>query len=346
MKLKILILVILLICGSFFIKGQNRQIVSLDGIWRFTVDSTNQGMKENWQNGIPSQCSHEVKVPHTWNIESGTEDYAGLGWYQKNLTLPDNWKNKNIRLKFNAVYHDATVYINGKKAGENLNAGFTPFVIDITQYVNFNSTNTIVVKVNNEYSEKMFPYKKSFDWVNDGGIIRPVSIEITGNPSIRYVHITPKLDLQDSIGDAMISIILWEKNIKKATFRFVFKEKKSGKVIQSITSKLSSIQGVFSNSFNLGKIKPWHFDFPDLYVLETSIITQDGISDNEISAFGFRKLEIKGDSKPNGLEIPGHGDALREDIEKYPTWEDQLKWHTEYFKVDEVIEKLKKQGVL
>ncbi len=308
MKLKCLLLVNLLICVSFFIKGQNRQIVSLVGIWRFAIDSTNQGMKENWQNGIPFQSAHEVKVPHTWNIESGIEDYAGLGWYQKNLTLLNEWKNKNIRLKFNAVYHDATVYINGKKAGENLNSGFTPFMIDITKYVNFKSSNTIVVKVNNEYSENMFPYKKSFDWVNDGGIIRPVSIEITGNPSLRYVHITPKLNLRDSLGEATVSLKLWGENIKNATFKFVFKEKKSGKVIQSITSKLYSLHGVFSNSFNLGKIRPWHFDFPNLYELETYIITQDGISDNEISTFGFRQLEIKDDKlflNGENIRLPG-----------------------------------------
>jgi len=307
MRLKIK-LVILLISISFFTKGQNRQIVSLDGFWQFAIDSTNRGMNDNWQNEIPSQFSHEVKVPHTWNIEADTEDYAGLAWYQKNIDLQNDWKNKNIRLKFNAVYHDAIVFINGKKAGEHLNSGYTPFVIDITQFVNFTSKNSIVVKVDNTYSDKMFPYKKSFDWVNDGGIIRPVSIEITGKPSFRSVHVTPKFNTEDSIGEATVSIKLWENNIKKAAFKLIIKEKKSGKVVQAITSELKSLNGVFSKTIKLGKIKPWHFDFPNLYVLETSIINQDGISDNEISTFGFKKLELKDDQlflNRENIRLPG-----------------------------------------
>jgi beta-galactosidase len=308
MSLKILQFAFLLIGISFFTKGQNRQIIPLDGNWSFAIDSTNQGMKENWQNGIPPPFSHEVRVPHTWNIEPGTEEYAGTAWYEKNVDLKEEWKNKNIRLKFNAVYHDATVYINGKKAGENMNSGFTPFTIDITEFVNFKGINSIVVKVSNEYSGTMFPYMRSFDWANDGGIIRPVYIEISGNPSFRYVHVTPDFNLQDSTGVATVSIKLWESNIKNAAFNFVFKEKKSGKVVQTFSSEMKSLNGIFSKSFTLGKIKPWHFDFPNLYVLETSIISREGISDNEVSTFGFKRLEIREDSLfLNGerIRLPG-----------------------------------------
>jgi len=295
MKSKFLKVILVLLCISFYAKSQNRQILSLDGIWGFAIDSTKLGTNENWQNGIPANISRKVNVPHTWNIETGTEEYAGLAWYQKEIRIQDDWKNKNIRIKFNGVYRDAVVYVNGKKAGENLNSGYTPFVVEITGFVNFNSINTILVSVSNQFADKAFPYLKSFDWVNDGGIIRPVSLEITGKPSIRYAHVTPNNNLQDSTGIVKVSVRLWENDVKKATFNFVFKEKESGKVIQSDTVELKSDDGIFSSSFKLGKIKPWHFDFPDLYVLETSVISKAEISDNNTSVFGFKKLEIKDD---------------------------------------------------
>lgn len=288
-------LIFALLFTSFFAQSQNRQILSLDGNWKFAIDSTNHGTKENWQNGIPARFYHEVKVPHTWNIEPGTEDYEGLAWYQKEIEIPAGSKDKNIRLKFSAVYRDAVVYINGKKAGENLSSGYTPFFVDITGLVNFGGSNTLVVSVSNEYSDKAFPYKKSFDWANDGGIIRPVSLEVTGKPSLRYVHVTPVIHLQDSTGDVKIAIKLWENDVKKAKFGFVFKEKKSGKVIQAGTMELKPDDEVFSTSFKLGKIKPWHFDFPNLYVLETSVITKTGITDTDNPVFGFKKLELKDD---------------------------------------------------
>ncbi len=295
MDSKLFKLIMVLLCTSVFAQGQGRQILSLDGNWKFAIDSSNLRMKENWQNGIPDKLYHIVKVPHTWNIEPGTEEYAGLAWYQKDIMMQNDWKNKSILLKFNAVYRDAVVYINGIKAGENFNSGFTPFVIDITGFVKFGTINTIVVSVSNEYSDKAFPYRESFDWVNDGGIIRPVALEITGKPSLRYVHITPKISLNDSTGEAGVCIKLWEGGIKKAKFAFIFREKGSGKIIQSVTADLKTSDGVFSASFSLGKIKPWHFDFPCLYELETSVINKSVVSDNDTSVFGFRKLELKGD---------------------------------------------------
>lgn len=288
-------LVLMLLCISLYAQSQNRQVLSLNGVWKFAVDSTNRGIQENWQNGIPFQSSYEVRVPHTWNIEPGTEDYAGLVWYQKEIRIQDDWKNKNIRLKFDGVYRDAVVYINGKKAGENLNSGYTPFFVDITDLVNFNGNNSIVVSVSNQFSDKAFPYMKSFDWINDGGITRPVSLEIIGKPSIRYVHVTPQFSLHDSSGVAKVSIKLWEKDIKKAKFNFVFKEKKSGRVMQSGSVELKPIDGVFATSFNFGKINPWHFDSPNLYVLETSVNGKTIVSDNDTSVFGFKKLEIRGE---------------------------------------------------
>ncbi len=149
-------LVLMLLCISLYAQSQNRQVLSLDGTWKFAIDSTNRGIQENWQNGIPVAFSHEVKVPHTWNIVTGTEDYAGLAWYQKEIRIQEDWKNKNIRLKFDGVYRDAVVYVNGKKAAENLNSGYTPFMVDITESVNFSTNNTIVVSVSNRFSDQAF----------------------------------------------------------------------------------------------------------------------------------------------------------------------------------------------
>ncbi|WP_159516947.1 glycoside hydrolase family 2 protein [Sunxiuqinia indica] len=293
---KNLLLIIMLVTISFTGRAQGRQVLSLDGEWEFAIDSLNKGVEENWQTGISDESLKIVTVPHTWNIEDGTEDYAGWAWYQKEIEIPQDWKNKNIRLKFGAVYHDAVIYINGEKAGENLDAGYTPFTIDISELVVLGSKNTIVVAVNNEFSETNFPYKRSFDWVNDGGITRSVSLEVTGKPSLRYVHVTPELNLQDSTGTAKIACKLWEDGIKRVKLSFVFKNKISNEIIHSEEKELKVNNGVFVNSVDAGKIQPWHFDSPNLYELKTSIISKDKITDSETSVFGFKKVEIKGES--------------------------------------------------
>lgn len=302
------LLVIVLVSISFMGKAQGRQVVSLNGEWSFAIDSLNVGLDENWKTGIPIGLSRTVNVPHTWNIEKGTEDYAGWAWYQKEMELPLDWKNKNIRLKFKAVYHDAVVYINGEKAGENLNAGYTPFSIDISKLIVFGSRNTIVVAVNNALSKTNFPYDNSFDWVNDGGIIRPVSLEVTGKPSLKYVHVTPELNPEDSLGTVKVICKLWEGGFEKVKFAFVIKEKISGQIIQSEEKELKVYNGTFVTKLDVNKIKPWHFDSPNLYELETKVIRKGTITDSETSVFGFRKIEIRGESLVlNGevVRLPG-----------------------------------------
>ncbi|MFA9192334.1 sugar-binding domain-containing protein [Flavobacterium sp. FZUC8N2.13] len=289
-------------------KDYDEAVLSLDGNWEFAIDSTKLGYKKDWVNGIPSKSSRTVKVPHTWNIEDKTEDYFGLAWYQKEIKLPSGWKGKNIRIKFEAVYHDAVVYVNGKKVGENSNAGYTPFTLDITKFVSYEKSNIIVVSVNNEFSKNNLPYEKSFDWGNDGGIIRSVSIKATGKPSFKYVHVTPKIELKDSTGIIKVVVKLWEKNVNEVQVDFNIKDQKTAVILKTVSKKLKVINGECSTSIYLGKIKPWHFDSPNLYELESEIKTDLGITDKQFSVFGFKKVEIVGDQfflNGESIRLPG-----------------------------------------
>ncbi len=75
----------------------------------------------------------------------------------------------------------------------------------------------------------------------------------------------------------------------------IIKDKETGESIKSLEQELQVIDGECSLNIPLGKIKPWHFDAPNLYELETSIQTEYGISDEEVSVFGFKKIEIIGE---------------------------------------------------
>ena len=89
--------------------------VSLNGAWAFLNDPEETGLAQGWDAGLPAKAQ-VVQVPHTWNIMKGLENYNGLAWYQKKFTVPMDFKNKHIQLKFGAVYHDAVIYLNGNKS--------------------------------------------------------------------------------------------------------------------------------------------------------------------------------------------------------------------------------------
>ena len=280
----------LLVLGALFVLNLQAQVqnVSLCGEWRFIADSS------DYSADLPDKAS-VVDVPHTYNIMKGLEDYAGKAWYEKKLEIPAAMKGQQLRLEFEAVYHDAIVYVNGKKAGCHLGKGYTPFTIDITRLAKYGEQNTIIVETDNSYSELSFPFKRAFDWANDGGIYRKVNLHVSGKRSIRYAHFTPTLSLNDSIGTSHVSIRLNEQKIKGATFDIKVSCKKTGKKVFKARMMLKrSAQGTFDTDINCGKVTPWHFDNPALYNFEVSVIDGSSISDTKTGHIGFRDFKIEG----------------------------------------------------
>ncbi|MDR1371205.1 MAG: hypothetical protein LBJ72_13950 [Dysgonamonadaceae bacterium] len=289
--MKFVKLCFLLILFAYPMYGQ-RIIQSLDGEWKFQLDCDSVGL-QSWYNGLPDAGT--VSVPHTWNIEDGNERYFGTAWYQKDVLIPSDWKDHQIRLRFDAVYRDVIVYINGRKIGENRGSGYTPFSFDVAGLVKYGASNRIVVCVSNSFSYNAFPYITKFDWNADGGIIRPVSLIVTGKPSIRYAHIKSKINFADHSAVAVVRIKTWEEQVKKADFTLTFAEYASKKVIFSKTITLTSENGIFTTEADFKDIKLWHFDSPNLYTLQIDVTEKGKLTDTYHTRFGFRKVEIKGD---------------------------------------------------
>ncbi len=298
---------IIILFAFFFVCSLNAQRLeqSLDGDWKFRLDRDSIGWK-SWYEGILD--ARIVRVPHTWNVEDGTERLFCLGWYEKTVDIPSAWKNKQIRLHFDAVYRDAVVYVNGKKAGQHIGSGYTPFSIDISKFLKYGSGNKIVVSVSNKISSYALPYQAKFDWPNDGGIIRPVKLIVTGKPSIRYAHLKPETDFKNFSATADLRIKVWEEDVKNADFTLTFAEYQTQKVLFTKQLKLKVDQGVFSTNIDFKDIKPWHFDSPNLYTMQVDVSVKGKITDTYHTRFGFRKIEIKGHQlflNEEAVRLPG-----------------------------------------
>ncbi|MBO4753469.1 MAG: hypothetical protein J5543_02655 [Bacteroidales bacterium] len=272
-----------------------QQSISLDGQWQF------------W---LPVKTPKTtVTVPHTYNVMSGLEDYAGEAWYSRILPLTPNMKGRQLRLHFNGVYHDATIFVNGKQVGQHLNAGYTPFSMDITPYVSFDRENVLEVMCDNSYTDENLPWRRKFDWSNDGGIYRSVSLHTSGRYSLRYVHITPDINLADSTALARIDIRLFEQNVKRAIIALRIFENASGRLVYEGQHTLRpNNEGIFSCNVDCGKVKLWHFDDPNLYTYEARIYDGRTLSDLKRECFGFRTFGIEGNHfvlNGEAVRLPG-----------------------------------------
>jgi beta-galactosidase/beta-glucuronidase len=132
--------------------------ISLDGAWIFRIDPQNSGESRGWnRTGQAMEGWRTVVVPHTWQIEPDNAEYRGVAWYRRNFEAPPAWAGRAVRVEFEAVFHTATVWVNGVEAGRHAGKGYTAFVFDLGPHLRYGEANTLVVRVDNSFNESMLP---------------------------------------------------------------------------------------------------------------------------------------------------------------------------------------------
>ncbi|MEM1164682.1 MAG: glycoside hydrolase family 2 TIM barrel-domain containing protein [Planctomycetota bacterium] len=146
-----------------------------------------------------------VDLPHDWSVESTPrpEDHprngfhrAGVGWYRRTLTLTADQigNERRVALRFDGIFRDATVFVNGHLVGQN-RSGYIGFVCDISDVVE-PGDNVIAVRVNATAKE---------GWFYEGaGIYRHVWLVTSGR--VRMLDDGLRVDTRiDGIGTASLS---------------------------------------------------------------------------------------------------------------------------------------------
>ncbi|WP_158996332.1 glycoside hydrolase family 2 protein [Mucilaginibacter sp. L196] len=282
-----------------------RDTINLNDSWKFCIDKKTEGLTGEWykkdlKNGA------DVKIPHTWNVDKNTQNYYGWAWYQRKIMIPAQWKNKHIVLQFGAINHTSFIYINGKKVKENIGDGFNKIFINLDDQVRYGAENTITVACNNDFGRNKVPFGDSFDWPNDGGIIRSVNLIVSGKPAASYLNAEPVLNPDHQSGKLKIRIDFDQtvnKNIKLLV-SISEENQPTRKVVLQTTTQPVWENGEAIVNYTLPKVNAWHFDFPNLYHIDVTILNGKKAVDKISANFGFRELKfINGQTFLNGEKV-------------------------------------------
>ena len=135
-----------------------RAVMSLDGMWNFCLDDGTAEEKD-WGRQFPAEKSEQLYVPASYNDQredARFRSFVGTAWYEQKFTLPSFWKGQRLVLRFDAVTHNAAVWINGIKIMEH-RGGFLPFEADVTDLVHPGETFSVVVSADNRIGHDTLP---------------------------------------------------------------------------------------------------------------------------------------------------------------------------------------------
>jgi len=283
--------------------------IPLTGEWSFSIDKDQLGEQQGWNNPAFDDSSWaKISVPHTWNLMPEYSDYEGFGWYRRTFVPPADSQKGHLRLRFDAVFYLARVWLNGQYLGQH-EGGYTPFEFDITSVVKPGEENVVAVQVDNLRATNRIPVvirpDWSFDWWNYGGITRDVSLEFTSQAYIERQQIVsiPHLTGMDEADSAKITATIFVHNTSNQVLdgelrADLFDEAIGQSVLTSPASWPIKIpandQAEVEVQVTVPSPKLWHFDHPNLYRWSASLLDADGhvLHTNE-AAIGIRSVELK-----------------------------------------------------
>ena len=285
-----------------FSDGLEKKRVSLNGRWQFRFHQENAGQTNGWckPSSPTSNDWRSVDVPHTWPIRQDSAEYFGTAWYRRAFEVPKQWSNRIVRIEFEAVFHAASVWLNGNGVGNHLRKGYSAFDFDITRFLHPGNDNVVAVMVNSDFDSHLLPRGHSSDWTHDGGIYRPVRLIMTPRVYIERVDVDAVPAGENGAASLEISVAI--RNTTETGF--------NGELAVQITDENTGLPTLQpggsarvsmapSQSINqtlpilkIADPKLGCFDDPNLYDL--SVVLNGAETSPEFrTTFGVRRIEVK-----------------------------------------------------
>ncbi|MBK5721195.1 beta-glycosidase [Dysgonomonas sp. Marseille-P4677] len=261
--------------------------MNLNGLWDY-IGGKDLTSPQNVDTPLNFPVNFEkIRVP--FPPESELSGIARNGdtnlWYRRNFTVPKAWKEKRVLLHFGAVDRIATIFINGKKAGQHI-GGYDAFNFDITDYLK-SGENTLIVGSYDPNDGKAACGKNGpkGDYTYTSGIWQTVWLEPVEKEHIAQIKLIPNLE------KSQLEIIAFSGQSKL----------KVTAIVKNGQTEISKKEGTTNEEFYLPIENPhlWNPEDPFLYDLTLELKDNKGnVLDKIDSYFGMRSVSI---GKVNGI---------------------------------------------
>ena len=279
--------------------------MSLNGMWKFhwVKDADQRPMTDFYKVGFNDKGWATMQVPGMWEmngygdpvyIDSGyawrnqhpnnppyvPEENNHVGTYRKEITLPSEWKGREIMAHFGSVTSNMYLWVNGQFVGysedSKLEAEF-----NLTKYLK-PGKNLIAFQV---FRWCDGTYLEDQDLIRYAGVSRDCYLYTRTINHIEDIRVTPDLDAQYK--DATLRVDIQMKGKGTVDLKLL---DKAGKEVASSQVKGSGKQSVTLSVSNPAK---WTAETPNLYKLVANLSENGKVIESIPIQVGFRKVEMK-----------------------------------------------------
>ncbi|MBN1352082.1 DUF4982 domain-containing protein [candidate division KSB1 bacterium] len=282
--------------SKYFPPASDRVKMNIDLDWKFLRGDVSGEEETHQVNELPWQ---KVNLPHEWSIEgpylqqqNTTQGFMPqeIGWYRKQIYLPQGYEDRKIFIIFDGVYRSSDVWMNYAYLGHH-ESGYTSFIIDMTDYVRIGNRtpNGLRVRVDARRHEE--------DMYEGCGIYRHVWLLITNKLHIKYWGTfvsTPHI----SDSNASVSIktrVMNEYPVAKTcklTSRIV--DAQGIIVAEAVSQRVipGESEFEFTQSAEIKQPHLWNLDDPYLYRIFQTLEDQEAVVDSDEISFGIRTIQF------------------------------------------------------
>lgn len=251
--------------------------------------------------GLEGVAAQSVNLPHSWNALDATDAEPGYrrdaSWYRKQLKIAPETDPKRYLLYFEGANMRADVYVNGQRAGGHV-GGYLGFEVDITDYLDFDGSEEILVRVDNGVDRDLIPSQKA-DYVMFGGLTRDVFLRVRPALHVASVQVdTPGVSADSAEVRGKVFIRNRAGAERDHVVQFEIMDER-GKSVSRARLDIAAGDGESVHTIPLMPVENpnlWSTDNPHLYTLKVALLTAEGAEVHAMeTTFGLRWFEFADD---------------------------------------------------
>ncbi len=263
-----------------------------DSAWRIL------NLPHDWAVELPFDYVDNFDVEsHGYKPVGGLFPATSIGWYRKHFTVARADSGQRFQIQFDGIFRDANIWINGFYLGNN-KSGYVGVNYDVTDFINYDRENVIVVRADATQYE---------GWFYEGaGIYRHVWLNKYQNTHIATDGVFAYSTITDNKATLTVETTVANEDFAAANYSIqTFLTDRSGKIIgtakQQTVSSNTGKEKITKQTIAVNNPTLWSLENPYLYRVVVEVKKDGKIIDTKKMRFGFRAVEIK----TNGIFLNG-----------------------------------------